>query len=354
MNGKWLIENADYPIKYILVKDNSYIAPLMQNIEVKAWFSRLTKRVERGDLSDIHGSHDYRYENIVGKCYILGLNAKIPQFDLTMRFFIDFLNKKIDENRIAYAFGEKLTFDKIYQYRDYETILACYLPFLGYVHEESVQYVANKRANLIYEFTKQGRYNVYRSDLSYPGASKEWKPYIVDPELYKNGNIALPSIHDLILFAGIYPYITNDIKLKVETTVRWLFDERYKRINSRLYYYVADDPRYKSKAINAKVGLPDLYEIKQADSKTLQALLYLCFVLSHFEAAKEWVLEVVSYLEQYRTKSGRYIFPIEMITEKKDSYVIDGGHMNIGEIQKSKNYREIVSTYWMDKILANL
>jgi hypothetical protein len=242
----------------------------------------------------------------------------------------------------------------MYHYRDYETILACYMPFLGYAHEKSVQYVASKRANIVCEFTRQGRYDVYRDDLAYPGANKAWKPYILDPELYRDGNIALPSIHDLILFAGMYPHFDHETREKVETTVRWLFGGGYASIHDRLYYYAPDDPNYKSKAINSKVRLPDLRELSRADAGDLQGLLYLCFILSHFREAREWVSEAVLCLERYKTESGRYVFPKEMIAEKKDSYATDGGHMNPGESKKNKRYAEIVSTYWMERICANL
>lgn len=350
MYKEWLLENADYPIKYNLTQDASYIEKMLENEEVKAWVNRLTNRVLSNDLSNIHGGHDYRYENIIGKCFILGLNSKISPFDFAMRFFINFLDKHITRTH-----DEKLTFGKMYQYRDYETIIACYMPFLGYAREESVQYVANKRVNIIYEFTKQQRYDIYRTDLSYPGANKAWKLSIVDPELYKDGNIALPSIHDLILFAGMYPYFEQEMKTKVETTIRWIFGEKYSMIKNGLCYYAPDDPSYKSKRINNKVYLFD-FDNKSPDSGDIQGLLFHCFIFSHFEESKksEWFLRAISYLDGYKLESGHYIFPKEMIVEKKDSYVYKGGHMNVGELKKNKNYAEIISTYWMERILANL
>ena len=341
MADEWLMDHADYPIRYSLMQDPSLIAPMLENEEVRAWLGRLSDRALTGDLSNIHGSHDYRYENIIGKCFILGLNAKVPPFDMVMRFFIHFLDKQTNN-----IYEEKLTFGKMYQYRDYETIVACYMPFLGYTGEQSVQYVANKRANIIYGFTKQGRYDVYRDDLAYPGAKKEWKPYIIDPELYKDGNIALPSIHDLILFAGMYRYFDRETKDKVETTIRWIFDDAYSQINNSLYYYAPDDPRYKSKGINNGINL----------SGDLQSLLYRCFIFSHFDEAKKssWFLGAMENLNRCRTETGRFIFPKEMIVEQKDSYVFNGGHMNVGESKKNKNYAEIISTYWMQRINQNL
>ncbi|MDE6745176.1 MAG: hypothetical protein K2J72_00915, partial [Oscillospiraceae bacterium] len=83
---------------------------------------------------------------------------------------------------------------------------------------------------------------------------------------------------------------------------------------------------------------------------------FTVFVLSHFKAAgkSEWFSLALQYLDQYKNKNGRYKFPTRMITEKADSYVIFGGHMNVGENKRSKLYSEIISTYWMERIHCNM
>jgi hypothetical protein len=93
------------------------------------------------------------------------------------------------------------------------------MPFMGYAQEEAVKYVAYKRANIIYEFTKQQRYDVYRSDTNYPGVKKEWKPLIIDPELYKDGNIVLPLYTTDSVRRNV-PVFDTDTRKKVETTIR--------------------------------------------------------------------------------------------------------------------------------------
>ncbi len=80
MNKPWLLNNADIPIRYIISKSSEDKAKLLQNYEVSAWFSRLTERSKANIIGDIHGSHDYRMENILGKCWILGLSRDIPVF----------------------------------------------------------------------------------------------------------------------------------------------------------------------------------------------------------------------------------------------------------------------------------
>ena len=342
MNREWLIENANCPIKHILGFDCDFT----ENEQVKYWLGALSDRVLCKDLSNIHGSHDYRYENIIGKCFILGLDSSVPQFDMLIRYFLDFLDKHIEQDH-----GETLTFGKMYAYRDCETILACYLPFLGYAHEKSVQYVAKKRADIIYDFTKQGRYDVYRNDIRYVGVQKGWRDYILDPDMYADGNIALPSIYDLILFAGIYPTIDAETQRKIDVTIGWIFGEGYSQIHRRFYYYAPDDPRYKAKAIDGKVHLHTF----DGGDEHIQSLLFKCFIFSHFDIAREsqWYNSAINYLDNYRTADGRYVFPREMTAEKRDISVTSGGHMNVGENKRSRGYAEIISTYWMERILSN-
>ena len=138
MSIKWLIENAAAPIKYILTNEKNYIPELLENHEVKYWLAKLKNRAVNKDLSSIHGSHDYRYENIVGKCSILGLSKEIAEFDENITFILDFLNGHINNKDIE---REPLSFGKIYAYRDYETILACFLPMLGYQDDPAVRYM---------------------------------------------------------------------------------------------------------------------------------------------------------------------------------------------------------------------
>lgn len=349
MNKSWLIENAEAPIKYILTKDSTLISDLLDNKEVDRWFSLLKDRALTNNLADIHGSHDYRYENQIGKCFILGLNKDIEQFNQVMKFFINFLEDQIEKKH-----DDILTFGKMYQYRDYETILACYLPFLGYGDEDCVRYVIDKRIDTIYRFTKEHRYDIYNSNNNYPGAKKEWKPYIVDPNLYKDGNIAIPTIHDFILFAGIYHELNEEKQNRIDNIVEWILDDRYSDINYTHYYYVPDDPRYKSKGINRKVDIADFNNI--ANKEILHAIIFNCFIFSHFKKVQycEWFKESLKYIEQYRTDTGRFIFPKDMIFEQKDKYVFRGGHMNVGQNKRSKNYAEIISTYWMERIKQNI
>jgi len=321
----------------------------MENYEVQYWLSQLKQRSENAELGEIHGSHDYRMENILGKCWILGLSKAIPVFAHYMDFIINFLNNHIKESR-----EDMLSFAKIYSYRDYETVLSCFLPMLGYADEASVKYIAEKRINILYDFVKQKRYDIYVDASGYKGIKKEWQPYIIDPKLYADGNITLPTMHDFILFAGIYNELNKSNKEKVETIISWIFDAQYMKINRRYGYFYVPGGSYNVKAVISKTNLID-FKRMTFDNGDLGSLVFICFILSHFESARksEWFRLAMTYIEKYKTADKRYIFPRYMIVEKPDCYVIEGGHMNIGENKRSKKYSEIISTYWMNRIEEN-
>ena len=339
MSIKWLMENAAAPIKYILTNEKNYIPELLENHEVKYWLEKLKNRAVNKDLSAVHGSHDYRYENIVGKCAILGLSKDITEFDENITFVLDFLHGHIKNKEIG---RKPLSFGKIYAYRDYETILACFLPMLGYHDDSAVKYITEKRINITYNFTKQKRYDIYVDGSKLKSVKKEWQPYIINPELYSDGNISLPYAHDYILFAGMYKYLGKDLREKIENTVEWLLDENYSKLNSRYGYFYVEGGQYNAKAI--LMTLP------------LSYVLYTVYILSHFKTShkSDRFNMAMAYLDDFKTSDGTYNFPSEMLAEKPDNYVINSGHMNVGENEKFPKYREILSTYWMYKVNKNL
>jgi len=349
MNNQWLSETADIPIQYIFGINEKNIEKLLKNNEVSAWISRLSERAKDGDIGAIHGSHDYRMENILGKCYILGLNKDIPQFADCMTFILRFLNEHVQTE-----FCSGHSFGRIYHFRDYEKVLGCFLPFLGYQNDPAILHITQKRIEILYNFTLQKRYDIYADTSKLKSVKKEWQPYIIDPNLYSDGHIALPDMHDFLLFAGMYPVLSADEKEKVEIIVDWLFDDGYNNINRRYGYFYITGGSYNTKAIIFKLHLLDFNE-EFLDNNELAALIFNVFILSHFKSAKKskWFTQAIDYLNRYKNENNRYNFPPQMLIEKPDRYVIFGGHMNVGE-PKSKLYNEILSTYWMEKIKRNL
>lgn len=346
----WLLQTADAPIRYNLIRGTADAEALFQNSEVSAWFSRLAERSQAKDIGAVHGSHDYRMENILGKCWILGLSGSIPAFAEKMAFILEYLNRHIKTSP-----DDELSFGKIYHYRDFEKVLACFLPFLGYHSDPAVWHIVRQRIDILYDFTRQKRYDIYVDGSKLKGVKKEWQPYIINPDLYADGHIALPDMHDYLLFAGMYPFLTAGDRNKVEIISEWLFSEGFGGINRRYGYFYAPGGSYNTKAIIFKPYLLD-FQNMTFDKGDLVSLLFTVFVLSHFKSAREssWFSLALTYLDQYKNESGRYNFPSHLIVEKPDSFVIHGGHMNVGENRKLKLYCEIISTYWVERIRMNI
>lgn len=187
-------------------------------------------------------------ENILGKCWILGLKKQIDPFAENITFILNHLNHHIQLNP-----AKELTFDKLYHYRDYEKVLCCFLPFLGFYDDPAVAYIVKQRIDILYAFTHQKRYNIYINGSRLKGVKKEWQPYIIDPDLYADGHIALPDIHDLLLFAGMHPILSNPDREKVECIAVWFFGEGYHNIFGRYGYFYTPGGSYSTKAVISKL-----------------------------------------------------------------------------------------------------
>jgi hypothetical protein len=289
-------------------------------------------------------------ENILGKCWILGLTKDMTAFNNAMEFILRYLNAHIQTSPPV-----EPGFAKIYHFRDYEKVLACFLPFLGYHGDPAVLRIARKRLDALYAFTRWKRYDIYVDGSKLKGVKKEWQPYIIDPDLYADGHIVLPDMHDMLMFAGMYPFLVAEDKEKAENVVEWLFGEGYKDIIGRYGYFYAPGGSYNAKAVIFKLRLVDFDE-KAFSNNDLSSLVFNAFILSHFKTAREsaWLATALQYLGRYKNVRGCYNFPPGLISEKPDSYVIFGGHMNVGENKKAKSYNEIISTYWMERIQQNM
>jgi hypothetical protein len=120
-----------------------------------------------------------------------------------------------------------------------------------------VKGVTRQRLDVLYEFTKQKTYDIYVDGSKLKGVKKVWQPYIINPDLYADGHIALPDMHDLLLFAGMYSHLGVAEQNKIESIVEWLFGDGYSNILHRYGYFYAPGGSYNAKAIIFKLHLLD-------------------------------------------------------------------------------------------------
>ncbi len=343
-NKAWLIEHGDLPIQYQLTNNKDLIDGLLKNEECIYWMGQLKQKVGNSDMSNIHGSHDYRTENILGKCWLLGMRKHISEFDVLMRMYIDFLDVHVITQH-----EHETTYQRIYAYYDYETVLSCFLPFLGYSSEPSVISITNKRIEYLYNFTKENRYDIYVNGEKYPGVKKEWQPLLINPVLYADGNLSIPSVHDIILLSGMYRHLNENQKKKIDIIISWILNEQYYELKSRYGYIYSEDDSYKAKSLLRSFDIPNNQDTLNENKTAQQSIIFKTFILSHFTVANKTPIlnNMLTYLKSFRLVNGRYLFSKPLLNEKRDSYFTEGGHMNIGENKRSKMYQEVVSTFWM-------
>lgn len=354
-NIEWLKEVADYPIrcnlKYMQNEKVSllYEERLLEHPQIQYWLNQLKEATSR-PVSKIHGSHDYRYENIMGKLFQLGIRSNMETFNQYMVVYLDFLNDHIKRERC-----KDIYFGEIYANYDYELIIATFLSMIGYKDEYAVKVVTQKRIKILYEFAKEKNYNIYTDGQKYKGVKKEWQSTLIDPKYYLDSNIAIPTIHDYFLFSTVYRDSDDDTKEKIDVIVSWLFNDKCNDIKRRYgYFYFPNDSR-KAKAVCWKLVIPEISQVI-TENRCPPELVQTVFLLSHFKASKKssWFINLVNYLESFKNSEGRYKFKKSMLVEQTDGFYVFGKHMGVGENRNDSRWVEIESTYWMEKILQNI
>ena len=354
----WLLDNANYPIKYNLYRlqnssnSQTILKEMLSVPEIQYWLHQLDLRFKKKNgWWNIHGSHDYRFENIMGKLSQLGLHKGIKELDNRMRVYRENLNNQVLEER-----SDNLSFGILYSYYDYELLVATFLALAGYRSDSGVMHVLQKRIEKLYEFTKKKRYDIYVDGSKYPGVKKEWQTLLIDPDLYQDGNISIPTIHDYFLLSAYeFDEFNEETKKKVDTIVEWIFDEKYQSIPVQYGYFWIPGGSYSSKNVCWKLTLPSANNQMGRNRRGYQTLIQKVLLLSHFPKCYKfkWIKNAVSYLETFKTENERYLFPKELLVERKDGYWIFGAHMGMAENRRQKKWREIESTYWMERIKQN-
>jgi hypothetical protein len=348
--NEWLLENAGYPIRYNISR--IYNLPvdcleaqenLLKVPEVQYWLDQLDFRQNQKMYGNIHGSHDYRLENILGKLTQLGLHAGMPALDSRCEVY---RHRLADQN--ASQREAKLSFHKLYSFYDGELIPASFLALAGY-EDPAIQHIRQKRLDILYEFTKQRRYDIYIDGSKLPGVPREWQPWIVDPDLYADGQIHIPVPHDIVLLSTFPISLPEYQQNKINTVIRWLLSPEYKKISLDFGYFWIPGGSYNAKAVCWKFDLPDP---DNPEIRSRQTLVLRAHMISKYMEAQqhEWLKRAVNHLEAYKMEDGSYLLPKEYLIERKDSYWIFASHMGMAENRRIKNWHKIESTYWIELI----
>ncbi len=319
----WLFANAGLIIRWRMVKDLGIELPkkkraellgeVLATDEVIRWLGNFRKRV-------FHGSKDTNAENAMAKLVEYGLHAGIPEFDEKMLPYVE----RLDRLRQRWLRTE--------------------CPFLiaaGYHTYSAVRKWFLHRLDSLHKVALRGDYNLYLSNQGNHHIPKAWrnKP-VYRPEFWLGDDgLTLPTCYDLYALAH-WPCSTSDEEEKIADVIAYL-----------------SDPAFQS-TVGGYIWNPNIRRCHAAGRDYLACLnpervVLFIELTARFPAARRmpWFQEALDDFEQYRTEDGRYCFPSEYLKEKRNSYYIyQGAHMGLGENRRSRNWRELESTFRMQNI----
>jgi len=347
----WLFQNGGPAIRYrtatelLPSSDGVDIAKLreelLQSQLVKTWLERFTPG--RG-IKSLHGNKSTTLENVMGKLTDLGCRKGMAEFDQQTSPF----RRWLQDN------AERLPID-VHDNAS-RVWIAVFLARAGYTDEPAVGKVLRNRLETIYDFARQGIYNIYVNPADYPRMPRNFqsKP-LVNPALTRVDNNCLPSIYDIIGLAAYLPKCgTEDDREKADTIINYILNDRYQRLAPGYGVLRTEDGRYY--AIGWSVNLPGYFGAPSDDTsphqvtpETKGAFVQRLVLVGQFPAARghPWFVNGLQHLQGFQTEQGTYLFPRPYLQEKNNGYWVNGACMGLEEDRKTKLAIELESTFWM-------
>ena len=254
----WLLEHAGAIIRYRVAMEypevqrkvnlGSLQKELIDDQTVNQWLNNLNSfeslleaRLQgkglgaSGNSSFLHGSTDMNFEVVVPKLAQLGLHAGIPFLDNKIVSWLNLLESKWKQKNEYIDPHDNQFLSAVYYYYDYLLIIASSLSLAGYIQQDVVKQVLLFRLNSIYEIIKDGRFDIYEQPGKYRIHPKEWSAHILKWEIYTDGNIKLPFIHDVFGFINLWKHGNQETKDKIGTIINWILTPEYQH-----FYTITD------------------------------------------------------------------------------------------------------------------
>jgi hypothetical protein len=333
---EWLYENSGPVIRLRLIREfgidttaeKKTLTEVLALPETHFWLENLaiSKRV--------HDGHCDRLENIAGKLHEFGLTGYPKLFDPYMDNWRCQLAASLDDTTFFSGYSRAM-------------LCACYR-LLGCDHKDLLN-VANRRLDMLYDFCKQGDYDIYLpenyfGDLPEPRAGKP----LVKPDLYPAGTVKLPSIYDIIWFPLLY---AGQNQNRIDTIIAYILADEYQNGIRPGYGNIRRGKRHYY-GMGWSVHVPGFYGMPPADPRELVLSMEL---LAPYTAAVEsdWFASGITYLDDFRTTHGTWNFPREFLLEygKRGGYYVSGYHMGLGENRRQIKALELESTFRMLRIM---
>jgi hypothetical protein len=367
--AQWLLDHAGPVIRYRVgtecpaaqppVDIETLTTELLENVTVCEWLGNLRSYeslVEDarhgkglgagGNSSFLHGPTDMNFEVVLPKLAQLGLRAGLPVLDEKTDAWLRLLEAELNRDLAKARLDETRFLSVVYYYHDKRLIIASSLASAGY-QTESVKRVIWSRLDAIYEVVKNGNFDIYEEPGKIKMSPKEWGDHLLKWDLYADGNIKLPFVHDISGYASLYKLAGREAKQKIGTLIHWILSPEHQQFWYNFGYIRL--PEGGGKSVGYKMDFPGYFGFEGQDFDPL-SLVLRCWQMAHFPESRQhpWFRNSMQHLESFITQNGTYLFPKRYLTETRQrAYWIHGGRMGLGENRRNPIWREIESTFWM-------
>jgi hypothetical protein len=350
---EWLLENADIPIRYRVLRElcgddeaaRKIESDYLSHPELARWICNL-KQEDKRPRERHHGYLDAHFENAIQKCAQLGMHAGLAVVRDAAGFFLGELEKNA-----ANPQKRKM--------RDFYSILSSNLLSQAGFDDRVVTDYMLGNLDVLWRFVRQGSYDIYISNEErdrLPGVPPAWRQHkFLKPELVDNYGFCYPLVYDILGLHKLYELGDETVSTKVDDVIHYIADDRYHREISDGYGILIEGKRrYLSIGWDAKFPGWDNAETYLSGPNPSQLLYFVLHITKYPLAVKtRWFEDVRRLLETYKTQRGTYLFPAAWLLEKT-GYAVGGQHMSFGENRRKKNWREVESTFYMALLDRNL
>ena len=359
---EWLVENADAPIRYRVLREffkdddaaSEIEAELLENPVVKTWLRNLKPETPPQHWSMEHGSFDFCLENALAKICQLGLHSEMAPVADAVKYYIDKM-----ETTAAVAPSRPCRSNNLFMLGStnmgfYSIIISNFLLLAGFTNTCIME---NMLGNLeeLYCFVNKGEYDIYagceeRANLKAVPAIWKNKKFI-KRQLVEQYGFCFPFIYDIVGLHKLYGLVDDKTDSKIDAVIEYIStNEFHDTIADGYGILVSGDKTYHSMGWDPKY--PGWFDIADyMENINAPKLLFFGQNISRYPFARKtkWFSDLCSYLDKYKTANGTYLFPAGWLKEQR-GYAVQGSHISFGENRKKKNWREIESTFYMQML----
>ena len=353
---RWLLDNADAPIRYRVAREllcdealaNEIEAQLLNNDTVKKWLYNLVPDSPPRHWSMEHGSFDFCLENALLKSVQLGLHCGFPQTADAVRYYLD----KIESLTPCgyYRANDGFRLGEV-NFGFYSIIIANLLTLAG-IENSAVRGCMLGGLDELFNFTIKGDYDIY-ADEKERGALKAVPAVWSDRKFIKRALVdthgfCYPFIYDVIGLYNLYGRVDTETDRKIDAVIGYIStDIFHKTVEDGYGILISGDRTYHSMGWDPKY--PGWFDVAgYIENGNVPKLLFFAQYISNYPAARKtkWFSDLLGCLDKHRTGEGRHKFPAGWLKEQR-GYAVQGSHISFGENRKKKNWREIESTFYI-------